>query len=377
MKRRTLLGTLAGIGTASAVGLGTFTRRGAASVETNFAANAVSLSNDTGDLSKLFITPTFRVEWSGFDEPVGKVRVLVEARAPGADGDAGEWSPVLRATPWINGNTAGTVTESAGPATTGFYDTGSDGWGPITLFNEFGKPDYSQVPSSEQYLAGTSLGQVDEDGDGQIADDLPGAVNGYYGATGESAVFDNPTDGTDRVTEVEVRYTVSLHEMSNYSPLVMYEDGDFESPANAIPYDELQANASHPAISVTTTTFDVTTINEAAESGVTGETNAGATGGGSAENLRLVWSTGKSKWRIDNLNVDGSIQYTLVSADDPSDRVTGVVEGGHYGYPHSEVENGTNPNRGPNGAGEYVDLDASTAKLLVDGEQVDVMARGN
>lgn len=395
MQRRNLLKTFAGIGTASALGFGgiaTLSQRGSAQLTTSFESNEVSLSNDTGDLSKLFISPSFRVEWDGFDAAVGKVRVLVEARARGAAGEAGEWSPVFRATPWINNNTEGTVTESA-PGTAGFYDTGSDGWGPITLFNDFGKPDYSTVPSSDNYLSGTSLGQVDEDNDNEIVDDLPGAVNGYYGATGSSDVFDNHDDDSNARTRVDVRYTVTLHapghhdsfdgfglddeDRKDYSPLVMHDEGNFDSPADAIPYDELQANANHPAISVSTTSFIVETTNEAAEVGVQGDTNAGASGGGSPQNLRLVWSTGKDMWRIDNMNADGSIHFTLVSADDPRDRVSGVVEGGRYSYPHSEVDNGNNPNRGPNGAGKYVELDASTAKLMVDGEQVDVSARGN
>ncbi|KTG10419.1 hypothetical protein AUR64_12710 [Haloprofundus marisrubri] len=395
MQRRTLIKSVAGIGGASALGFGgiaAFSGTAAANVTTNFSANEVTLTNDTGDLSKLFITPTFRVEWEGFDQPVGKVRVLVEARARGADGDAGEWSPVFRATPWINTNTEGTVSESA-PATTGFYDTGDDGWGPITLFNEFGKPDYSTVPNSDEYLAGTSLGQVDEDGDREIIDDLPGAVNGYYGASGTSDVFDNDDDDSTKRTRVDVRYTVSLHlpsasssfdgfglddeDREGKSPLVMYDESDFDSPANAIPYAELQANGSHPAVAVEKTSFIVETTNEEAKAGVEGETNAGATGGGSPENLSLTWSMGKQQWRIDNYNVDGSIQFTLSEAGNRSNAVTGIVEGGHYSYPHSEVEDGKNDGRGPNGAGEYVELDADTAILSVDGQQVDTKARGN
>ncbi|EJN61297.1 hypothetical protein [Halogranum rubrum] len=395
MQRRNLLKTFAGIGTASAVGFGgiaAFSQRGSAQLTTNFESNEVSLTNDTGDLSKLFISPSFRVEWDGFDAAVGKIRVLVEARARGEDGDAGEWSPVFRATPWINASTEGTATESA-PGTSGFYDTGSDGWGPITLFNDFGKPDYSTVPSSDDYLSGTSLGQVDEDDDGEIIDDLPGAVNGYYGATGSSDVFDNDDDDSTARTRVDVRYTVTLHapgtsssfdgfgladeDRSDYSPLVMYDEGNFDGPANAIPYDELQANANHPAISVSTTSFVVSTTNEAAEVGVQGDTNASVSGGGSPQNLRLVWSTGNSSWRIDNMNADGSIHFTLVSADDPQDSVSGVVDGGCYSYPHSDAPDNNNPNRGPNGPGKYVELDASTAKLMVDGEQVDAKARGN
>lgn len=395
MQRRNLLKTVAGIGTASALGFGglsAFSQRGAAQVTTNFQANEVTLTNDTGDLSELFITPTFRIEWTGFDAAVGKLRVLVEARARGADGDAGEWSPVFRATPWINANTSGTVSESK-PGTEGFYDTGSDGWGPIVLFNEFGKPDYSSVPSSDDYLSGTSLGQVDEDGDGEISDDLEGAVNGYYGATGVSDAFDNDDDGSAKRTRVDVRYTVSLHapsgsssfdgfgldseDRTEYSPLVMYDEGNFDAPANAIPYDELQAHRNHPAVVVSQTSFVVTTENEPASAGAEGDTNAGATGGGNPQRLGLTWSTGNGSWRVDNYNPGGRMRFTLVDSGDSTNRVTGVVEGGRYSYPHADASDGNNEKRGPNGHGKFVELDADTANLLVDGEQIDTKARGN
>ncbi|WP_254840985.1 hypothetical protein [Natronomonas marina] len=382
--RRTALRTLGTAGVvATGAGLGSYmlSGRGAALNVAISATNPSSVANDRGDLSKVTIDPTFRVEWENFDTAIGKVFYVMEARV----GSQTDWSPVFRSTPWLTPGALPGVTRTK-PGTTGHFeytdkisdimlqssqDRSAVGEDPrslprsIQIANELGRPDYSSAsgyPSgvdSDSYLGGGSVGSADdaytELDNGRIAkpegepaetgsstltnnggslplvNNFPGAASGYYGAASGTDQFDTGQDDSSTTTSVELRYTFALQtinesavqyfvsgDLSNdyngdvptaaredphlenvrpsdiksdnggNSVLVMdgndgypsIEDNGAGSPAENN-YDALQAVAdSHPAVISTTAAFDVTVENQKAGSGVTGDSNTGASGGG-------------------------------------------------------------------------------------------------
>lgn len=315
VNRRNLMKGLGSIGAAAAAGgVGTLALTGgAAAAQVNIGAgNPSSMTNDDGDVERVFIEPTLNVNWDGMDDTVGKVRILIESTTgpSGANlADLTGWWPVYRATAWLNGtNDPGNEVEN-GPGTNGNLSVKATdgGWfgGKVDLYNEFGRPDYSTVSNSDAYLDGTSLGQVDEDDDGEIIDDLPGVVNGYYGAAGDTSEFDEPTDGDTNTQTVYLRYTISLHapnsssadgydvpedDIKPNSPIVMPSGDDGTYPdlsrpawrdsngtlAAAVPYKAMQARTEHPAIMVEHASFDVTITNQEAEAGATGSSGSGS-----------------------------------------------------------------------------------------------------
>lgn len=295
MDRRSIL-KAAGIGTATIAtgGAGLFALTGSgAAASMSIGASDVELSSDHGEIDRVSIQPEVTVMWDGFDEVVGKVRVLIEARRPALEED---YWPVFRATAWLNETDEPQEVET-GPGYHGELEVrdewfgGDDG---ITAYDREGRPDYADLADArgggvteESLLDGTSVGTE------------PPAENGLYGQAGHVEPFFNPDDGTTAPLTVDLRYTISLHapnaaiaegydvpeaEVHETSPLVMAtaDDVDFQFDdaawngvvaGDAIPSDVLQAHADeHPAVLVDEASFDVDVENEAA-------TIAGNTGG--------------------------------------------------------------------------------------------------
>jgi hypothetical protein len=198
---------------------------------------------------------------------------------------------------------------------------------PLVVASQVGRPDYSLIGDSggitkTTYLSGFSMGGADsekadmlmkEAKDGNtpdIVNNYPGALSGYYGAADDTEALDNDTDGSGQSTTVSLRYTFAFYSvnesMRSYTDETNVREEDVEQASNGdsvlvmngedgyptMPgtgnhggasnrYDNLQTIASdHPAVIVETTSFDVTAINEQADSGVTGSSNPGASGGG-------------------------------------------------------------------------------------------------
>jgi len=395
--RRSVLKLFGTTGVAAAgTGLGSIAFSGnsaAASVDIG-ATNPGSVTNDRGDLSKVTIDPTFRVEWSNLDTAVGKVFYVIEGRTRD-NGNWSNWSPVFRSTPWL---TPGSVqgADASKPGTSGHLEftdplsaimnRSSAARGaksedprplprPIEVVNELGRPDYDSADYSNiggvdasTYLAGNSMGGADsaysnldsgelsrtegsavEYGDSSLDDNggtlplvnnFPGAESGYYGAADDTSRFDVDEDGASDTDTVEIRYTFALQRLNTgsadlgddpsnigYTPVSSFTQNPLsdystiEEAVRADPwlenvrpedvntgnselvmdgtdgypsitnngantaasnvYDAYQAIAdSHPAVISTTAQFTVTVTNEAGDSGVTGSTGAGTSGGG-------------------------------------------------------------------------------------------------
>ncbi|WP_254545122.1 hypothetical protein [Halomarina pelagica] len=85
MNRRRLVTALGtGIATVS-LGAASLVRRGAAA-NVRFSAGRVRLSNDSGDVERVFVRPTGRVRWRNFDQPVTGARLTFRATVPGRTG---------------------------------------------------------------------------------------------------------------------------------------------------------------------------------------------------------------------------------------------------------------------------------------------------
>jgi len=298
---------LTGIGAAAAtgaVGVGALSRGASASSSINISTGNANVSTANGELDRVSIQPDISVDWSGFDEVVGKVRILVEASPNDIDSDeVGEFAPVFRATMWLNGtgafNNNGSVASRSedGEAETGpgyngqahargAWFGGADG---ITLYNR-DELAYDTFTNEQGYFGGTSVGQDVPEG---------GFENGLYEHAGSVDGFFNDTDDTTEASEVTLRYTISFHapnssiasdydiptdDVSEQSPLVMADADDVSSPiteypAEAIPYSVLQDNAGgHPAIMTTEETFSVNVTNENSTGSGSGSSNTGASG---------------------------------------------------------------------------------------------------
>lgn len=243
MNRRDILRTVGGAGSAAAVGalgLGAFTGSAAATQVDISAANPGVVQNDRGDVSKVTIDPTFRVEWEGFDQAVAKVFYVIEAKT-----GSGSFAPIFRSTPWLTGSTLQGV-QASKAGTTGFLELvdplsqvlnrsakSREGNNyqpprplprPLEVANEQGRPDYENADFSsiggvtaESFVGGNSVGSADTaesvlvDQEGlPLVNNFPGADSGYYGAAGDTSRLDNDADGTQSTTQVTLRYTFAL-----------------------------------------------------------------------------------------------------------------------------------------------------------------------
>jgi hypothetical protein len=340
MQRRSILKTIGGTGAATIIGgagLIAFTGGTAAATVNIGASNPGKIQNDRGDVSQITIDPTFDVHWEDLDDAVGKVFYLVEAKVGG-----GDWSPLFRATPWIGEElNNGYVRQS--PGTTGRYrvkvplsqalnqdprfDDGNPpnaSASPLVVADEQGRPDYSSLTfpggvDLTSFLDGTSIGSASaypgahEGGHQNNYHDIDA---GYYGAADDTSALDNPDDGTNQDTTVQLRYTFELQRpnLGQLSYLVDFsglstdaekkakaaeeldwleesdidagnskivmngEDGNFNfATPSGISYADLRGNAeNHVGILSTTASFNVRTVNEQSDSGVTGSSNPDA-----------------------------------------------------------------------------------------------------
>ncbi|EGQ44142.1 MAG: hypothetical protein J07AB43_02010 [Candidatus Nanosalina sp. J07AB43] len=328
MERRTFVKAVGSLGVISA-GAFTATQTVGAQSGLSIQSNDATVSNDRGDITQVTISPDFDVNWANFDETVGKVFWLVEARVAG-----GDWYPIYRATPWLSPEQMGTT------GTLELDNFESRLGRPLSIADPNGAPDYpgadwnSYGPASEEsYLDGTSMGsagQASNNLDLTLQNNFPSQNAGYYGAAASTkpypaSPFDQETDGESATTEVELRYTVELQRPNRsqleyifdnapyrrYDPgseatleeladaatrampegsemlasdidegnsaIVMNgEDGypSFDGYAGGagIPYNVLRDNASdHPAIIHSETSFDVTVNNETSQSNTASE----------------------------------------------------------------------------------------------------------
>jgi hypothetical protein len=338
LDRRTVLGTVGSLAVAGS-GLAFFSTDSEATAAVNITAgNPSTVKNDRGDVSRVTINPTFRVEWSGLDVAVGKVFYLVEAKVGN-----GDWMPIFRSTPWLTpGHQSIQGVSQSKPGTTGHLEfedglaailnrstadgDGQDDYGlprALTVAGDgkFGKPDYDAIDYSqlggvtkESYFGGNSIGGAPSamiDAGEPLSNHFPGANSGAYGAAAGTSELDHEADGGTDATTVRLRYTFELltvnTSMKNYvgdplgtgwfenvrssdvredsmgnSVLVMngedgYPDisgGDYG--AGSQDYDELQAARQHPGIMVEQAAFNVRVKNEGSKTGVTGQSNSDA-----------------------------------------------------------------------------------------------------
>ena len=279
------LGTTGAIAGGTGAGFFALTGAGAAAAVNISATNPGQVSNDRGDLTKVTIDPTFRVEWENMDTAVAKVFYVIEGRTR-EDGTWNDWSPLFRSTPWLSPGTLQGVSQSK-PGTTGFLEL-SDPISaimnrssaartaksedpralprPIEVVNELGRPDYEgtvafddhpQSVDATTYLRGDSVGTADNatihldnwrlsrgagdpietgssslagspDGDADLplVNNFPGAESGYYGATADTSQMDVDDDGTSDTDSVEIRYTFALQSL-NEGSVEFFVAGDF------------------------------------------------------------------------------------------------------------------------------------------------------
>jgi hypothetical protein len=299
LTRRQVLGGVAGLAVGG-VGIGAFSRPGAA-LRTSFRVNDVDVRNDTGDVTRVFIRPTFDVRWGGFDEPVGRVRIVVEAKTRGEE----TYQPVFQMTPVLDGDNE--FGREQGGTSGHYLADGDDRWWEITLFDEAGRPPYetlSGYPAGvEAYLNGTVQGAAADaptwNGEPFVNNDFP-VDEGYFGAAGTTDAFESTVDGENRTTTVDVRLTIALlappdaedadHALLLYGtegfPVV--RDADREQTLGDtdvvdpvwLTYADLRHlhDAGHPAVEVVEASFRVRSENEPAEQGASVEGHGGAEG---------------------------------------------------------------------------------------------------
>jgi hypothetical protein len=287
MQRRTYLKTLGTTGIAAA-GVGFAAMTGSATPSSQLSigdGDAGTVTNDTGDVSEVFVKPKLRVDWEGFDETVDKIRVLVEARLERNDAGAvlpawenevddlrqdiydalgnnyggypllkDSYVPVFRETPWLFNDEYFPEKFSASGTSGSFSKNGNrvpvysraseltnrqDSYfkansipaseiPPIMLFSEqHQRPDYAGLPGSDSGVnenPGQYLSGISISGGGNF-------LNGSYGAAGDTSLLDNTAsetttnvDGTTATNRIGLRFTVSLRHDDpsvNADPLAM------------------------------------------------------------------------------------------------------------------------------------------------------------
>lgn len=254
MKRRDYLRTVGGIGTVAALGgAGIFaaTQTGAAmSAAVNI--DPVSVTNDTGDVDAVYLNPVSEVRWSNFDEPVTKVRQLVEARIKqdGAvqtpqDGPTSAtqngWWPVYRETPWL----FTTLEETTSlPASNGGVTLGASG-PTVTLDVPDGDLSDDQYPNSANHAevfidadgGGWDYQIRYASGTGGVPEYAPWSyqTNGQSGWTaglpsGVNATFDDQTD------TIQVTVQGGFEAVGGYHTHVTDTESTSTSPTGSKPW---------------------------------------------------------------------------------------------------------------------------------------------
>lgn len=297
--RRQVIGGVGGLAIAG-TGLGAFAGQIAA-LSTDFTIAGTTVTNDTGDVTRVYVEPAFDIRWSGFDEPVGQVVALLEAKL----GDEPTYRPVFVMAPVIDGdNDLG----SEKPGTSGHYIViDPENLWEITLFDEDGRPDGLPMPGSPHgfpaYLNGADMGNASDappwNGLGDV--DPFGLPYGFYlGPAGSTAAFESPADGVMVRTVVDVRLTIALGPgpaaADGPATVVMYNTGEYAVihdaerehtlPGTDIVHPAWLTDADlralraegHPAVDVHETSFVVQTVNEPSEQGATVTGTSGAEG---------------------------------------------------------------------------------------------------
>jgi hypothetical protein len=262
----------------------------AAQAEVGISAADTTVESDDGTVERVMIAPELTLSWSGFDQRVERVRILVEARQ--ADGD---YMPVFRSTPWLHAEdndwTPGTSGEETfGTSVFGVRGAGEDfdegARNQIEIANAVGVPVYTDAnlshgTSEETYLDGTSIGKPTTGYDEIVNytyNPETGWKFGYYGAAANATEFPVPRDGEQASVTMAIRYTVSLHRDEDYSPLTVYDQFANKLPSGAddatsIPRSVLVNGDEHPAITTTEASFDVHAKNLPPTTTVSGASN--------------------------------------------------------------------------------------------------------
>lgn len=253
LSRRSVLASAAGL-TVAGAGVGAFSSSVAgASSSLDVSSGSATLANDRGDLTRISIDPTLRVEWKNFDTAVGKVFVAVLAKTPEQD----RYYPAFRTTPWLtsdgNGNPAkingwrynDPAIDYSKPGTSGYLEwkrplskvaelsaaaRGSEEFtartkpvadNGIRLITEAGKPNYADYLSEsqyEQYIDGNSMGNTFPTVLEEASDEYTESYgeysvlqNGYYGAVADTSFYDVSEDGERETNPVDIRYVVGFY----------------------------------------------------------------------------------------------------------------------------------------------------------------------
>lgn len=295
--RRKALSLIGGTAIAGGTGFATLSGSAAAQMTSTLdAGNPGTVTKDDGDVTEVFVTPRVHTEWEGFDEEPEMVRYILEA---GIEGQG--FKPVYRETPYLFSETDEDDnpipeygTSDRYPETgriplatrnSAFYDVngngdfvasddGSQQVAPKIVLYKEGMENYydeaSDYPDDAQWT-GASLG--DDSGD---------YANGNYGVIGDTSTIDATTDGESKSTTVHLRLTSVLLKRSTTESgrtetvsLMQDEYPAYDGEAGYT-YQRLRnIEPDNPGVSVSTTSFDVTAQNRAAESGTHGDANPG------------------------------------------------------------------------------------------------------
>jgi len=349
ISRRKVLG---GMGAAALAAGGVTALSGGAAAQSSasgITSNGVTVSDDRGQVGKVTIDPSFDLNWSGFDDAVAKIMVVIEAAVKPNGGSWSNYTPIFRMTPWLDpGGHSGSGLNSTGPGTTGHFHVNeklsaliaSDSryahyhqtdWNakpprpvprPLEVTNRKGRPGYEGANynyyggSASSYLGGGSLGHaynaetnLVENQGLPLVNNLPTVDAGYYGATANSSVFENTTDGSNQTGQVALRYTFAFLRANMSYMKYKYNNGTaFSDPQAAAAasngtfeasdidtgnsavcmsngqtsknYASLQSQTALASILSTVIKFDVSVTNQAASATSSGTSNTGATGYG-------------------------------------------------------------------------------------------------
>jgi hypothetical protein len=284
--------TLKGLGLTGIIGGVGLSMMGSASAaaSTGFSAvNPAVVSNDTGDISEVYVAPDVYTQWKNFDEVPLKLRYILEA---GIEGQG--YKPVYRETPWLftDSTSEQTAKDTAQVGTTDrvpdsglanllsknsdFYNLNSNddptSTPKIMLFKE-GQSNYYDEPSDYDGHSGGS-GQDHWTG-ASLGADSGAYANGNYGVLGNTDALDSATDGQSKQTTIKLRLTSVL---LNYdSESVMQAEYPAYSGSAGYTYQRLRnIESDHPAVNVETAQFTVTAKNEQSSSSSGGNANPGA-----------------------------------------------------------------------------------------------------
>lgn len=236
MERRTFMKStgIAGAAAVSGIGFTGLTGTAAASSSAQIGSKDVIVDDSRGEVNEVWVQPDFTpIEWTGFDEPVGKIFTHIEARVNGDDGTGpqkdGFW-PIFRMTLWSTPNAVIANSEdTSGPGPSGDYTSQMSSWAPpVLIADSNGRPDYSsnsnldsdaQNGDLHDYLTASNTFGIN----GNAFRDTYHEDWGYFGPVTNVSDFEAPDEGTSTTTTVELRYTFAFQTV-NSSMLSGYLD---------------------------------------------------------------------------------------------------------------------------------------------------------